>query len=104
MSEWLWFATFAATIVITWFASKFYYGSWQHNEKVAESDLVADIMNVGDGMVKLINEHVFSAEAVRLLQEWDQLGEEVRDMFNVCKDEDNAELVDEGDDEEEEWR
>jgi hypothetical protein len=104
MSEWLWFATFAVTIVIVWFASKFYYGSWQHDEKVAESGLVADIMNVGDDMVKLINEHVFSAEAVRLLQEWDQLSEEVCDMFNVHKDEDNAEIVDEEDDDEEEWR
>ena len=103
MSEWLVFAMFVATIIITWFAAKFYYGSWLHVECVAESDLVADIMNVGDDMVKLINEHVFAAEAVRLLQEWDQLGEEVRDMFDVYKDEDDAELVDEEDDEEE-WR
>jgi len=103
MSEWLVFAMFVATIIITWFAAKFYYGSWLHVECVAESDLVADIMNVGDDMVRLINEHVHGAEAVRLLQEWDQLSEEVREMFDVFKQED-VEMVEEDKDDEEDWR
>ena len=103
MSEWLVFAMFVATIIITWFAAKFHARSWLHVEVTAENDLVADIMNVGDDMVRLINESVQGAEAVRLIQEWDQLSEEVREMFDVFKQED-VEMVEDEDDEEEEWR
>jgi len=109
MSEWLVFGMFIATIIIVWFAAKFHGRNWQHETDYWQNDIVADIMTIGDDMAKLVSEHVQGCEALQLVQEWDQIREEVRDVFpDVSPPEsDDVELVDDEDDEddeEEEWR
>ena len=106
MSEWLVLTMFIVAIIIVWFAAKFHGRSWDHEENVCKDDLVADIMTIGDDMARLVSEHVQGCEALQLVQEWDQIREEVRDMFpNVAPPEsDDVELVEEEEDEEEGWR
>lgn len=106
MSEWLVFGMFIATIIIVWFAAKFHGRSLGHEYDVCKNDLVADIMTAGDDMARLVSEHVQGCEAIQFVQEWDQLREEVRDVFpDVAPPEsDDVELVEEEEDEEEDWR
>lgn len=84
----LWFSlAIILAFMLAWLFSRTFY--LNRIERSSESLVwtIADLIDIGDGMVAFLNENSYNLEATSLAAEWDQVRQEVADAVGLIREE-----------------